>query len=71
MNLPLLRWKIRPKISLDGQKKTIKYQDDTALLILTLGYKVTCYAEIKREESATDFVGVAQVNNFTNSFKDE
>lgn len=53
------------------KKENIKYQDDAALLIFTLGYKVSCYAEIKREDSATDFVGVAQVNNFTNSFKDE
>ena len=53
------------------KKEDIKYQDDTALLIFMLGYKVSCYAEIKKEDSAVDFSEVAQVNNFTNSVKDD
>lgn len=53
------------------KKENVKYQDDTALLIFTLGYKVSCYAEISSEDSTADFAEVAQVNNFTNSFKDD
>ncbi|KAF5078953.1 hypothetical protein DSECCO2_134430 [anaerobic digester metagenome] len=52
------------------KKENIKYQDDTGLLIFTLGNKVTCYAEIKKEDSAADFSEVSQINNITNSFKD-
>jgi len=50
------------------KKENIKYQDDTALLIFTLGYKVTCYAEIKREDTTADFSEVVQVNHVINSF---
>lgn len=53
------------------KKENIKYQDDTALLIFALGYKVSCYAEIKSEDSTANFSEVAQVNNFINSFKDD
>ncbi|AFA47788.1 hypothetical protein Awo_c10020 [Acetobacterium woodii DSM 1030] len=53
------------------KKENIKYQDDTALLIFTLGYKVSCYAEIKSEDSIVDFSEVTQVNNVTNSFSDD
>ena len=53
------------------KKENIKYQDDTALLIFTLGYKVSCYADIKREDSTADFSEVSQINNVTNEFKDD
>lgn len=53
------------------KKENIKYQKDTALIIFTLGNKVSCYAEIKQEDSKTDLSEVVQVNNVINSFMNE